>query len=243
MPRPIVSSLSVVIPAFNEEGYVERSVKALEETLIEVVREFEVIIVDDGSTDRTAELLEGLLATRPYLRVIRHEQNRGLGAALRSGFAVCAKDVTFYSDADLPFDFQELVRALRVLELKDADLITGFRHDRTNEGLRRTVYTFAYNWLIRVVFGVFVRDVNFSFKLIRTKMLHEIDLRSSGSFIDAEIVIKTERRGGFVLQMGIDYYKRKYGSSNLSSLRTIVGIVREMVREYPALRRLRPPAS
>jgi glycosyltransferase involved in cell wall biosynthesis len=237
MPRPVRSSLSVVIPALNEEDYVERAVAALEDALAEVVADFEVVVVNDGSTDRTGYILEELRRSRPHLQVVHHEHNQGLGAALRSGFAVCQKDVTFYSDADLPFDFHELVRALRVLELKDADLVAGFRHDRTNEGARRTVYTFVYNWLIRVLFGVFIRDVNFSFKLIRTKMLRELELASTGSFIDAEMIIKTERRGGFVLQMGVDYYKRKYGNSNLSSFSTILGIVREIWVLYPSLRR------
>jgi glycosyltransferase involved in cell wall biosynthesis len=229
----------VVIPAYNEEGYVERTVNSLEECLAEVVDDFEVIVVDDGSTDRTGAILEELRTSRPHLRVIHHDRNRGLGAALRSGFAACRKDVTFYSDADLPFDFLELVRALRVLELKDADLIAGFRHDRTNEGLRRTVYTFVYNWLIRAVFGVLVRDVNFSFKLIRTKMLHELELESTSSFVDAEMVIKTDRLGGFVLQMGVDYYKRKYGNSSLSSVGTILEILRDLIVQFPRLRRLR----
>ena len=231
-------SLSVVIPAYNEESYIAKCVTSLEAVLQDISDDFEIVIVDDGSSDGTEDILEHLKSSRPYLVVVRHERNQGLGRTLRSGFDRCRNEITFYSDADLPFDFAELGRALRVMELKSADAVTGFRHDRTNEGLRRTVYSFAYNWLIRLVFRLRIRDVNFSFKLVRTAVLREMDLRSDGSFIDAEMMIKADRLGLFVCQIGVDYFKRKHGDSNLSSMGTIVTILREMVREYPALMRI-----
>lgn len=236
-----IKSLSVVIPAYNEEGYIERCVTALEAVLKDVAPEFEIIVVNDGSEDGTAAILETLQRHRPYLFVVHHERNAGLGRTLRSGFTRCGKDVAFYSDADLPFDFAELGRALRVMEFKNADVVAGFRHDRTNEGLRRIVYSFAYNWLIRLVFGLRIRDVNFSFKLIRTAALRKLDLRSDGSFIDAEMLVKADRLGLFIAQIGVDYFKREHGGSKLSSLRTIVKMLREMAREYPAIARMRRP--
>lgn len=236
-------SLSVVIPAYNEEASIEQCVTTLETVLKGITTDFEVIVVDDGSQDRTAAILEELSRTRPHLVAIHHGRNRGLGAGLRSGFAHCHKSLTFYSDADLPFDFAELVRAIRVMDLKSADVIAGFRHDRTNEGLRRILYSFAYNWLIRILFGLKIRDVNFSFKLLRTDRLHAMDLRSEGSFIDAEMMVYADRLGLFICQMGVDYFKRRHGNSHLSSVWTIVKIVQELVRDYPRLRRVRPLSS
>jgi glycosyltransferase involved in cell wall biosynthesis len=232
-------SLSVVIPAYNEEACIEKCITTLEAVLRGVTADFEVIVVNDGSRDRTAAILEELGRSRPYLVVVHHDRNRGLGAGLRSGFSRAQKSLTFYSDADLPFDFAELARALRVMELKSADVVAGFRHDRTNEGLKRILYTFAYNWLIRVLFGVKIRDVNFSFKLIRTDRLHAMDLRSEGSFIDAEMMIYADRQELFVCQIGVDYLKRRHGYSNLSSAGTIVKILKEMARDYSRLRRVR----
>ncbi|MBZ5557111.1 MAG: glycosyltransferase family 2 protein [Acidobacteriia bacterium] len=228
-------SLSVVIPAYNEESGIEACVRALETVLKDLCETFEIIVVNDGSTDRTAAILEALKQSRAYLVVVHHERNHGLGQTLRSGFNRCRNEVTFYSDADLPFDFFELGRALRVMTLKNADLVVGFRHDRTDEGIRRIVYSFAYNWLIRLLFGLRIRDVNFSFKLIRTSALRRMNLKSEGSFIDAEMLIKADRMGLFICQIGVDYFKRRFGNSNLSSLRTIAKIFREMVREYPTL--------
>jgi len=207
--------------------------------LSEISGDFEIIVVDDGSTDRTAEILESLRQSRSYLVVVHHDRNRGLGQTLRSGFDRCRNDVTFYSDADLPFDFFELRRALRVMTLKNADLVVGFRHDRTDEGFVRMLYSFTYNWLIRLAFGLRIRDVNFSFKLIRTPALHAMKLQSEGSFIDAEMLIKADRMGLFICQIGVDYFKRRFGSSNLSSPGTIAKIVREMVHQYPAITRIK----
>ncbi len=233
-------SLSVVIPAYNEEAGIEQCITTLETVLREVTTDFEVIVVNDGSQDRTAAILDELGKSRPHLVTLHHPRNRGLGAGLRSGFARCTKSLTFYSDADLPFDFAELLRALRVMDFKSADFVTGFRHDRTSEGLKRILYSFAYNWLIRVLFGLKIKDVNFSFKLMRTSRLQAMDLRSEGSFIDAEMMIVADRMGLFICQIGVDYFKRKHGDSHLSSPSTIVTILREMSANYARLRRIRP---
>jgi glycosyltransferase involved in cell wall biosynthesis len=231
-------SLSVVIPAYNEEAGIEQCITQLETVLRTVTDDFDVIVVDDGSTDRTASILDELGRARPHLVTVHHPVNRGLGAGLRSGFARASKQLTFYSDADLPFDFAELTRALRVVDFKHADVVTGFRHDRTSEGLRRILYSFAYNWLIRVVFGIRIKDVNFSFKLLRTECLHAMDLRSEGSFIDAEMMVQADRMGLFICQVGVDYFKRQSGESHLSSPSTIVTILREMIVDFGRLRRV-----
>ena len=239
-PEPWRQSVSAVIPAYNEESYIERCVTALESVLDDMAGDYEIIVVDDGSVDRTAAILESLKRSHPRLIVVHHDRNHGLGRTLRSGFAACTKAITFYSDADLPFDFAELGRGLRVMAFNGADVIAGFRHDRTNEGLRRILYSFVYNWLIRLAFGVRIKDVNFSFKLIRTPALHRMHLRSDGSFIDAEMMINADRMGLFICQIGVDYFKRRFGHSNLSSLRTIATMLREMVRAYPALASIKP---
>ncbi len=233
-------SISVVLPAFNEEESLEKCVVALERELARLAGDFEIIVVDDGSTDGTADVLARLASARPYLVILRHERNRGLGQTLRTGFARCGKELVFYSDADLPFDFHELEKALRVREFKDADVVTGFRHDRTSEGFLRILYSFVYNLLVRVAFGLRVKDVNCSFKLLRNDVLRRLDLRSDGSFIDAEMMVRADRMGFAICQIGVDYFNRRHGRSHLTNLPTILKILREMARQYPALRRIRP---
>ncbi|MEE8300907.1 MAG: glycosyltransferase family 2 protein [Candidatus Tectomicrobia bacterium] len=235
------SSISAVIPAYNEEVYIEKCVLSLEVAVKQIADDFEIIVVDDGSRDRTADILEGLKRSRPYLVLLHHEQNRGLGQALRTGFAKCGKEITFYCDADLPFDYLELATALQEMEAKNATLVTGFRHDRSSEGSLRIVYSVAYNWLVWLLFGLRTKDVNFAFKLIRTEALRKMNLQSDGSFIDAEIMIKADRLGYPICQIGIDYFKRQYGKSTLSSAGTILKIIKEMFSQYPVLSKIKAP--
>jgi len=228
-------SVSVVIPAYNEELYIQKTVLWLEKELKNICNDFEIIIVNDASTDNTADIIRNLQKTRPYVRLMTHEKNVGLGGSLRLGFASARKEVVFYSDADLPFDFFELKRALRIMDIKDADMILGFRLDRTDEGVVRIVYSLAYNILLRIFFGISVKDINFSFKLVKKNILDQMKLQSDGSFIDAEMIIKAHRMGVFFCQMGIDYLKRKYGQSTLSSPKVILKIFRELCKQYPSL--------
>ncbi|WP_448629519.1 hypothetical protein [Cellulomonas soli] len=138
-----------------------------------------------------------------------------------------------YTDADLPFEMIELVRAVRVLRTYEADVVSAYRLDRTGEGPRRAVYSFGYNWLVRAMFGTRVRDINFAFKLCRRTVLDHITLSSEGSFIDAELIIRAQRSGFEIVQIGVDYFPRTRGVSTLSSF----GVIRTMLREMTTLRR------
>jgi cytidyltransferase-like protein len=137
-------------------------------------------------------------------------------------------DLVLYTDADLPFDMDELQKACRVMRHYEADIVSAYRFDRTGEGWVRVVYSTIYNVLVRVLFGIRIRDINFAFKLCRRRVLDEITLVSEGSFIDAELVIRTIRSGGKVVQFGVDYFPRTRGVSTLSSPAVIVKILREM---------------
>jgi glycosyltransferase involved in cell wall biosynthesis len=241
--RPTATpSISLVFPAWNEEEYVERAVGRALTVLSRLTDDFEIVIVNDASTDRTQELCEGLAQRHPQVRVLRHEVNQKLGGALKTGFAASTKDVVVYSDIDLPWDLEELGRALHLMEYLEADMICAFRFDRTSEGLKRIVYSFFYNLLIRAAFGVYVKDINFSFKLIHRRVLEAVELKSTGSFIDAELVVKAIRSGFKVFQMGVDYFPRTRGVSTLASPTVIVKMVRELAALYPETRNPTPPA-
>ncbi len=229
-------SVSLVFPAWNEEDYVERAVARAMAVLPRLTSDFEIVIVDDASTDRTWELLQSLARRHPQLRILRHDVNQKLGGALRTLFAAASKEVVVYSDIDLPWDLSEMERALRLLLYLEADLISAFRFDRTSEGLRRIAYSFGYNLLIRALFGVRIKDINFSFKVIRRRVLSSIELKSTGSLIDAELVVKTIRRGHRVAQIGVDYFPRTRGVSTLSSPAVIKKIVLELFTLYADIR-------
>jgi glycosyltransferase involved in cell wall biosynthesis len=221
---------------YNEEAYVERAVAAARAALEELGAEFEILIVNDASTDRTAERAEALAREDPRVRVVHNERNRTLGGTLRRGYSLATKDLVLYSDADLPFDFKEAGRAIHLLEYQQADVLAAYRFDRTSEGLLRTFYTLAYSALVRTLFRLRLRDINFSFKLFRRSLLERIELRSEGSFIDAEFLLRARRAGATIIQMGVDYFPRVRGVSSLASPRVIAGILREMARLWRELR-------
>jgi glycosyltransferase involved in cell wall biosynthesis len=231
-----LSSVSVVIPMFNEEESIEHALECAVAGLESYGGDYEVVVVDDASTDRSAELVERAARENPSIRMVRHEENRKLGAALRTGFAAASKDVVLYMDADLPFDPHEIGRAVRILEVTCADVLAGYRFDRTTEGFRRTVYSYFYNALIGFLFRWPHRDINFSFKLMRREVLEAVELKSEGSLIDAELIVKARNLGFVIQQLGVDYFPRTRGVSTLSSPAVIVKMLRELVALYPEMR-------
>jgi glycosyltransferase involved in cell wall biosynthesis len=216
MPR----SISIVFPMYNEEAYIHRAIRAASGVLREIAPDHEIVIVDDGSTDRTGALADELARSDPRIAVVHNAR----------------KDLVLYTDADLPFDLQELGRAVRLLEYQQADVLAAYRFDRTSEGFVRTVYSLVYNLLIRALFGLAVKDVNFSFKLFHRSLLEKVDLKSEGSFIDAEFLIRARKAGASIIQIGVDYFPRSRGISTLSSPGVILTILREMARLWGELR-------
>ena len=219
---------------WNEEEYIVATVRAGRETCERMLAgqeicDYELLIVDDASTDRTGEIADELAAQDPRVRVVHHDRNRTLGGSVKTGFTSARGDLILYTDADLPCDVAEVSKACRLMRQYDADIVSAYRHDRTGEGPRRAAYSWIYNWLIRLVFHVYVRDVNFAFKLCRRSVFDRLDLASEGSFIDAELLVRADRLGLNVIQFGVDYFPRSYGTSTLSSGAVIRKIVGEMV--------------
>ena len=243
-----IDLLSIFFPMWNEEGYVERAVRAAEEVCQRLVEEgeiasYELLIVDDCSTDRTPEIADALAAADSRIRVVHHPVNRGLGGSIKSGFGSVRGDVVLYTDADLPFEMLELGRALRVLRHYEADMVSAYRLDRTGEGPRRAIYSFVYNWLVQLAFGTRVRDINFAFKLVRRRVLDVAQPVSEGSFIDAELVIRAQKLGFHIVQIGVDYFPRTRGVSTLSSPAVIRRMLKEMRQLRAELAELAPVAG
>jgi glycosyltransferase involved in cell wall biosynthesis len=231
--RETFQKLSVFYPMWNEEDYIERALhfgkRACEDLMASGdIADYELIVIDDKSTDRTPEIADAIAAADPHVRVIHHDRNRKLGGSMKTGFAAATGDLVLYTDADLPFDMAELPRAVRLLREYEVDIISAYRFDRTGEGTVRAVYTFVYNGLIKALFGVKVRDINFAFKLCRRRIFDHVELKSEGSFIDAELIIRSTRLGYELMQMGVDYFPRTRGVSTLSSPGVIFTILREM---------------
>ena len=232
MSGPRFEKFSVFFPMWNEEEYLQRALNAATELGDELiaqntVADYEMIIVNDASTDATAQLADEAAAANRRVVVVHHPVNRKLGGSIKSGFAAATGDVVLYTDADLPFDFREVHKAMRLMNQYEADIVAAYRFDRTGEGYVRVVYSFFYNLLVRALFGCRFRDVNFAFKLVRRSVLQKVQLSSEGSFIDAELMVRARKLGMNVVQFGVDYFPRTRGVSTLSSPSVIVKILKE----------------
>jgi glycosyltransferase involved in cell wall biosynthesis len=248
MTAPHFAKLSVFFPMWNEREYIHRALSAAHDVARELVAsgeigDYELIVVNDASTDGTGELADAAAAADPHVRVVHHPVNRKLGGSMKSGFAAATGDVVVYTDADLPFDMRELHKALRLMRQYEADVISAYRFDRTGEGWVRVVYSALYNLLVRVLFGVRMRDVNFAFKVVRRHIFRDIALKSEGSFIDAELAVRAKKLGYSIFQFGVDYFPRTRGVSTLSSPSVIVKILREAFALRRELNSLQPVKS
>ncbi len=202
-------SISAFFPTYNELENIPVIVNKMRSVLNELAEDWEIIIVDDGSTDGTSELADGLNAEDPKVKVVHHQENKGFGAALRSGIQACRMDLVFYTDSDNQFDVEELARFIPYLE--SSDLVVGYRSNRQDPAFRLFVAK-VYNLLIRSLFGLKVRDIDCSFKLGRRVLLQSFRLCADTGLGDAELLLKAKRRGARILELPVKHFHRTLGN-------------------------------
>ncbi len=225
---PMVNSLSVVLPAYNEEESVGTAVRRALEVLPTLAHRWEVIVVDDGSTDRTPEIMEQLAEEHyPRVRRLRHKANLGYGAALRTGFSRAKHDLVFYTDSDNQFDIAELAHALPMMATHD--VLVGFRVYRYDSPIR-VIVSWGYNLLVRILFRVRVRDVDCAFKVFRREVLEKIDIETTNFFVDTELVAKARKWNFRLVEKGVRHYPRVAGETKIEpsdvprTLRVVLGM-------------------
>jgi len=224
------STISVVVPMYNEEANILFSLQAIQRAVQRITSDYEIIIVNDASTDTSPACVAQMSETDTRIKLLHHTHNRTLGATLRTGFKAAQKDLVFYTDADLPFDMEEVARAVQTLHEHNADVVSVYRYSRRGEGVIRIIYSYVYNSIIKILFGLHFKDVNFSFKLFKRTLLSSFSLFAEGSFIDAEFLIKASRQGFKIIQFGTNYFPRQRGISRLCRFPIIVCILYEMMK-------------
>lgn len=221
--------ISIILPAFNEEPNIEEAVENARQVATRLCRRYEVIVVNDGSTDNTAELVEKLRASDPNVVLLHHSQNRGYGEALKSGFEAAQYDLVFFTDADNQFDLNELEGFLPWI--RKVDVVAGYRLNRQDRPVRR-ISAKGWNVLVRALFYVPVRDIDCAFKLFRRSVFKELDLASVGAMVNTELMVKLGRSGASVVEVGVTHYPRTAGQARGATPKVILRAFYELARMY-----------
>lgn len=211
LPMRKVSSITAFFPAYNDGGTIASMVITALRTLAKVTDDYEVVVVNDGSGDYTAEVLEELARQYPPVRVIHHAGNRGYGAALRTGFAAARKEWVFYTDGDAQYDPHELAALVGALS-DGVDIVNGYKIVR-HDPLHRVVIGRLYHHIVRIAFGFRLRDVDCDFRLIRRRLFDEIPLESDTGTICLEMVKKFQDAGYRFAEVPVHHFHRAYGKS------------------------------
>jgi glycosyltransferase involved in cell wall biosynthesis len=233
-PAAALAGVSIVLPCHDEAPNLVAAVRMASEAGRRHALAHEVIVVDDGSQDRTLELATALAAADPSVRVVVHPVNRGYGAALRSGIAAARQPWVLLTDADLQLDLAELERFVPLAA--DHDVIVGYRIDR-KDPYGRIVAASAWNKLVHGVFNLPVRDVDCAFKLVRRSLLQEVELESEGATISTELLVQLLGRGARLAELGVHHHPRTAGRQSGTSPRVVARALRELLT---LRRRLRP---
>jgi glycosyltransferase involved in cell wall biosynthesis len=215
-PKP---GLSVFFPAYNDSGTIASLVITAHKTARRLTPDFEIIIVNDGSADRTAEIADELARIYPEVRVVHHESNRGYGGALRTGFASARCDLIFYTDGDAQYDPAEMEALWGALR-DDVDLVNGYKISRSDP-LHRVVIGRIYHHTVKLLFGLSVQDVDCDFRLLRRSIFDRVSLEKNSGVICLEMMKKIEDAGFRIAEVPVHHYHRAYGRSQFFNFRRL----------------------
>jgi glycosyltransferase involved in cell wall biosynthesis len=226
-------SLSIFFPCYNEEKNVEAMIDKAVEVCQKLDRDYEIIAVNDGSSDRTKELAEKKAAENDHVRVINHPTNLGYGAALQSGFTGATKDLVFYTDGDGQFDLNELPPLLPLAA--DYDIVTCYRLNRQDNFIRK-LNGWAWTKLVCLLFRFRITDVDCAFKLFKRQIFDNIKMTTSGAMIDAEILARSTRKGYTYIQKPVHHYPRTAGAQTGANIKVILRAFKELFKLYLQIR-------
>lgn len=222
-------SISVFFPVFNEAENIDQLLSTSLSYIPSLARQYEIIIVNDGSTDETASKVREWIKKDNHIRLVSHKKNKGYGAALKTGITTCRYEWIFWTDGDLQFDLQSLNAFLSFT--KSSNAMLGYRAHRADTLLRK-INGQLYTMLINVLFRINVRDIDCAFKLIHADELRSILITTSSAFTSAEILIRLKRQGVKFKQIPVTHFPRQRGKPTGGSLRVIFFGMRQALTFY-----------
>ncbi len=226
---PKVSSLSVFFPCYNEEANVENMVRKAQQILPEIAEKWEIIPVNDGSKDKTGEIIDRLAKEDPNVHPVHHIKNQGYGGAVISGYNAAKYDLVFFTDGDLQFDLREIT--LLIEKLDEGDLILGFRKNR-RDPLQRKLNAYLWGSLVKTLFNFKVKDVDCAFKLIKRRVIDKVQLSAGGAMVSTELLARANRAGFRFVEVGVTHYPRVAGTQTGANFKVILKAFRELFKLY-----------
>lgn len=226
--------ISVVLPAHNEEAVLAATLDQCVATLSVIAPDYEIIVVDDGSTDGTGALAEKFAAANPHIHVIHNRPQRGYGGALIAGFNAMTMPLAFFMDADGQFDIRDLALLLPLRE-QGHRAVLGYRLHRKDSPLRK-LNAWGWKLLVSTLFGLHVRDVDCAFKLYDTSLVRTVDVTAEGAMVNTEMLVKLTRMGVPFVEVPVRHYPRLHGRASGANLRVIFHAFRELFRLHSKLR-------
>jgi len=200
--------ISCVFPAYNEEENIKCSIKDAIKVFVRLNLDYEIIVVDDGSADKTSEITLSMAKENKNIRLIKHPRNLGYADALKTGFNSANKNSVFYTDADNQFDLKDIGKALPLI--KDADMVIGYRVKRADNFIRK-VGSFGYNLLARKLLKLDVKDIDCAFKLFRREVFDKIEIETKAWLVDTEILAKAKKHNMIIKEIGVRHLPRQQG--------------------------------
>ncbi len=225
--------ISVILPAYNEEDNIVKTLDQTSAFLKSLGTDYEIIVVNDGSTDRTADLVRDMISSNPCIHMIQHPVNLGYGAALKSGLRKASRPLVFFTDSDQQFDITEIKKLFDWIG--SYPIVIGYRESRKDHFVRRAM---AWGWgaLIRVLFELNVKDIDCAFKLFRNRVFEEISIDSIGAFVNSEILIRARKKGFAIKEVPVAHFRRESGVPSGAKPRIILRAFRELVKLYRELK-------
>lgn len=236
MPK-LISELSVFFPTYNEEGNIEKVIGSAKKTLERVADKWEILIVEDGSKDKTPEITDKLAKEDMRVRVIHHNPNRGYGGALKTGFYNSKYDWIAFTDSDGQFDFSEIVNFIEKQKETNADLVIGYYKKRQVSKFK-IMTSKMWELAVFVLFGLHVRDIDCGFKLISKSVIDKIPKLESerGAFISSEFLIKARKYGFKIVEIPVNHYPRKAGVGTGRNIDVIIKSFIDLFKLWGKLR-------
>ncbi|CAN5818947.1 hypothetical protein BH20CHL3_BH20CHL3_07080 [soil metagenome] len=237
---PIPGTLSLVLPAYNEEANIEIVVNRALDVLPNFTSGFEIIVVNDGSRDATAEIINRLANVDSRVRPIHHRTNRGYGGAVKSGFEASTCEYVMFMDADRQFDIADIRLLSPFVPL--FDIIAGFRMERSDPLIRR-INAEVFNLAVRILFDVHIRDLDCAFKIFRGDLIRSLELTSAGALLNAETQAKLRRQGATLVQIGVPHHPRLAGTATGGSMKVILRAMYGTIVLWLRMHRYSPPPA